>query len=71
MRNTILYITTVLIWGSTWLAIEFQLGEVPVEVSLVYRFGIAALIMWGYCLIRRVPLQFELKDHFFIILLAL
>jgi len=71
MRNTILYIITVLIWGSTWLAIEFQLGEVPVEVSLVYRFGIAAVIMWAYCIVRRIPMWFNATDHFFIILLAL
>ena len=36
-----LYLTTVLIWGSTWLAIKFQLGVVAPEVSLVYRFAIA------------------------------
>ena len=28
MSNTFLYIVTVLIWGSTWLAIEYQLGVV-------------------------------------------
>lgn len=28
-QNTFLYVLTVLIWGSTWLAIEFQLGVVP------------------------------------------
>ena len=36
MKNKILYVTTVLIWGSTWLAIEYQLGSVAVEVSLAY-----------------------------------
>jgi drug/metabolite transporter (DMT)-like permease len=71
MKNTILYLVTVLIWGSTWLAIEFQLGEVPVEISLVYRFGFAALVMWVFCLWRGVPLKFTRSDHFFILLLAL
>ena len=33
MANLILFILTVLIWGSTWYAIEFQLGTVAVEVS--------------------------------------
>ncbi|MFT4808905.1 MAG: hypothetical protein ACI9LX_002242, partial [Paraglaciecola sp.] len=41
MRSTVLYVLTVLIWGSTWLAIEYQLGVVAPEVSLVYRFSIA------------------------------
>ena len=41
--NAIFYISTVLIWGTTWLAIAFQIGEVAVEVSVFYRFIIAAL----------------------------
>lgn len=71
MRNTLLYIATVLIWGSTWLAIEYQLGEVPVFVSLVYRFAIAAVLMWIYCLWAKVPRRFSRRNHAFIGLLAL
>lgn len=70
MRSTALYILTVMIWGSTWLAIEFQLGVVAPEVSLVYRFSIAALCMWGFCLIKKLPMQFTLKNHVFFMLLA-
>lgn len=29
-QNALLYTVTVLIWGSTWLAIKFQLGTVAV-----------------------------------------
>ena len=71
MKNIVLYIVTVLIWGSTWFAIEFQLGEVAVEVSLFYRFGLAALIMWGYCLWKKIPLSFSLKNHGYIVLLGM
>ena len=71
MKNTLLYIVTVLVWGSTWLAIEFQLGVVPVEVSLVYRFAIAALIMWIYCLASGISLRFARRDHLYIVILAL
>ena len=70
MRSTVLYVTTVLIWGSTWLAIEYQLGVVAPEVSLVYRFSIAALLMWIYCLIKQLPMQFSIKNHFFFMTLA-
>jgi drug/metabolite transporter (DMT)-like permease len=70
MRSAVLYVLTVLIWGSTWLAIEFQLGVVAPEVSLVYRFSIAALLMWGYCLFAKLPMQFSLKNHIFFMLLA-
>ena len=71
MKNAILYITTVLIWGSTWLAIEFQLGETAVLTSVFYRFSIAALIMWAYCLAFKVNMTYGLKDHGFIGLMAL
>lgn len=43
--NVFLYGITVLIWGSTWLAIYFQVGEVPVSVSVLYRFALAAGLM--------------------------
>ena len=71
MKNIFLYLITVLIWGSTWFAIEFQLGEVAVEVSLFYRFGLAALMMWGYCLFKNIPMKFSIKNHGYILLLAL
>lgn len=71
MRSALLYTITVLIWGSTWLAIEFQLGVVAPEVSLVYRFALAALLMWGYCLFSPLSMRFPLADHVFFIVLAL
>ncbi len=71
MRNTLLYIATVLIWGSTWLAIEYQLGEVDIVVSVFYRFTIAAVIMWAYCRFAKVPMRFSMRNHGFIFVLAL
>jgi drug/metabolite transporter (DMT)-like permease len=63
MSNSLLYLITVLIWGSTWLAIEFQLGVVEPEVSIVYRYLIAASILFIYCKIKRLTLLFNLKYH--------
>ncbi|MGI9289129.1 MAG: DMT family transporter [Pseudomonadales bacterium] len=71
MNSVLLYTVTVLIWGSTWLAIEFQLGEVAPEVSLVYRFATAAAIMWCYCLFKKLPMRYATKDHGFFLILAL
>lgn len=71
MQSVLLYIMTVLIWGSTWLAIEFQLGTVNEIVSLCLRFSLAALCMWGYVLFKRLPMYFDLKTHGFFILLAM
>ena len=63
MYNTILYLITVLIWGSTWLAIKFQLGVVAPELSVAYRFGLAASILFIFSLVRRLPLRFNLKSQ--------
>lgn len=63
MQNYFLYITTVLIWGSTWLAIKFQLGEVPPEASIAYRFALAAALLMIYVYLRRLPMRFSLQDH--------
>ena len=35
------------IWGSTWIVIRDQLGIVPAQWSVAYRFGIAAIAMAG------------------------
>ena len=63
MNNTFLYIITVLIWGSTWIAINYQLGGVEPEVSIVYRFGLAAIILFTYCKFKGLTLQFSLRHH--------
>ena len=61
--NLLLYVTTVLIWGSTWYAIDFQLGVVDPGVSLTYRFLLAALLAFGWCAVRRLPLRFDFATH--------
>ena len=43
--NIFLYLLTVLIWGTTWIAITFQLGVVPAPVSIAYRFWLAAAVL--------------------------
>ena len=63
MSNYLLYLLTILIWGSTWLAITFQLGVVDPAVSIMYRFGLASLILFVYCGIARRPLRFSLRQH--------
>jgi drug/metabolite transporter (DMT)-like permease len=71
MKNTFLYIITVLIWGTTWFAIEFQLGQVAVEVSLVYRFGLAAILILVISKLRGLNLSFSKTQHLYIALLGL
>jgi len=71
MHNGLLYIITVIIWGSTWLAIKFQLGVVSPELSVAYRFGLSAAILLVFSLIRRLPLRFDWRAHAFMALQGL
>lgn len=53
MNNALLYLTTVVIWGSTWIAIKFQLGAVAPMVSIAHRSFIAASLIFLFLLLRR------------------
>ena len=55
MNNITLFITTVLIWGTTWIGIVAQVGEIPIIVSIFFRFALAGLIMLaGLALMQRL-----------------
>jgi drug/metabolite transporter (DMT)-like permease len=71
MNNTSLYALTVLIWGSTWFAIEFQLGVIAPEVSLVYRYGAASLLLFAWSKFRGQNLRFPPRDHVWFFILGL
>ena len=71
MSNTFLYVITVLIWGSTWLAIEYQLGIVEPEVSIVYRYAMASVVLLFWCKFRGLSLKFKVKDHLYFVVLGL
>lgn len=49
----------VLIWGSTWFGIEFQLGVVAKEWSLFYRFGLAAILLLAWCRYKGHSISFN------------
>jgi drug/metabolite transporter (DMT)-like permease len=66
-----LYVSTVVIWGTTWLAIKFQLGSVDPMVSVLYRFIAAALTLFLYSKLRGLKMRFRLKDHIFMALQGL
>ena len=67
-QNSLLYLATILIWGSSWLAIKFQLGSVNPMVSVAYRFLLASGILWIYCRCSGRQLIFSLRDHGFMFL---
>lgn len=71
MSNRLLYVITVLVWGSTWFAIEFQLGIVAPEVSIVYRYATAAALLFAWSWHRGLKLRFSAGAHGWFMLLGL
>ena len=67
----LLYGSTVIIWGTTWLAIKFQLGSVDPMVSVLYRFIAAAVTLILYCKLRGLNMRYRLRDHIFMALQGL
>ena len=63
MPNALIYVTTVLIWGSTWYVITLQIGTVPLEMSVAYRFALAALMLLAFARLRRLRLGFTGRQH--------
>jgi drug/metabolite transporter (DMT)-like permease len=68
MKDIILFSIPTLIWGSTWLAITFQLGVVDPLVSVFYRFLLAAIILFVYCRLIKMNLKYSAKQHLFMAL---
>ncbi len=67
-QNALLYVVTVLIWGSSWLAIKYQLGSVDPMVSVAYRFLLASALSWLYCRFSGRLMRYSLRDHGFMFL---
>jgi len=63
MNNLLLYLGTVAIWGSSWLGIKLQLGHVPPEVSVLYRFVVAAALLLAWCHFRGLNMRFTWRQH--------
>lgn len=58
-----LYVVLVTVWGTSWIALHHQLGVVAPVVSLVWRFGLSALLCLAIAVARREPLRFPLRTH--------
>ncbi len=68
MNNFLLYSTTVLIWGSTWLAIKFQICDVDPMAAVTYRFALASVLLLSYCGLAGLKMRFSRKEHLFMAL---
>lgn len=65
-----LYAASVLIWGLSWIAMHYQVGVVAPEVSIVWRFAIAAPLMFALAALRGESLRYRLADHRFFVALG-
>ncbi|MGF1769782.1 DMT family transporter [Enterovibrio makurazakiensis] len=69
--NALLYAVTVFIWGSTWLAIAYQIGDTPVVVSVGWRFGLASITLFIILIARNALPKLTAENHKMAALLAL
>lgn len=58
-----LFAVAVLIWGSTWYAIKFQLGVVDPMVSIAWRFLAAGLLLHGFCRVLNISTRLTPAQH--------
>ena len=68
MPSYALFAIASLIWGSTFFAITLELGEVPPAVSVVYRFALASLALFAFCLLRGDKLRLPWRAQRWILL---
>ena len=62
--NAFLYIIVLLAWGSSWFGITFQLDyDVAPQVSIVWRFLLASLMLFIWCFARGLKLSFPWREH--------
>jgi len=58
-----LFAICVVVWGTTWHAITYQLFDFSAEVGVALRFALAGLAVLALCRWRGVPLGCSLADH--------
>ena len=66
--STFLYLIMILAWGFSWIAIKWQGTDVPMEVSILYRFAIATAVMFIIGISCKKLQKVSLSQHKFIAL---
>ena len=59
----VLYAVSVLVWGFSWIALHYQIGQVAPEVSVIWRFATASPLMLLLAAWRGERLVFRLAEH--------
>ncbi len=69
--NLFLYLCTILIWGTTWIAIHLQIADTPVLLSIFYRFALAGVLFLPMLMLLRQRQATCVEDHLFFLLQGL
>jgi drug/metabolite transporter (DMT)-like permease len=62
-RSWQLFAMCVLVWGTTWHAITYQVGVTEPDVGVALRFAIAGATVLLFCAWRGLRLAFALREH--------
>lgn len=71
MNVSALFAVCMLIWGTTWYAITYQLAGATPEIGTALRFSLAAIVLIAWCLWRRVALRYPWPVHLWLALLGI
>lgn len=63
LRTWQLFAVCVLVWGTTWHAITYQIDAVPPALGVALRFGLAGAVVLAWCRWRGLPLAFAPRAH--------
>ncbi|MCE2594322.1 DMT family transporter [Motilimonas cestriensis] len=69
--SALIYLLMIGLWGFSWIAIKWQQGIVATEVSIFYRFALAALLMFIFGKLFKQLQQPKLSQHRFFALQGL
>ncbi len=70
-RTILQFLTVVLIWGTSWIVIKYQLGTVNPSWSITYRFATGGAALLGWCVLKGLPLTVPRHALPFLVVLGL
>lgn len=62
-RSWQLFAVCVLVWGTTWHAITYQIGDTAPDVGVALRFALAGAVVLAMCVLRGITLRYRAADH--------
>ncbi|MDC0074673.1 DMT family transporter [Alphaproteobacteria bacterium] len=71
LKVIILYLITTIAWGSAFYFSKIQIGEIPIEWSIIYRFMIASAILFIIAVIKNKKILFNIYNHIYFFVFGL